>query len=50
MAKPKTLQQAIIYFSNPDNCLKSWSSADGPVALSAPLGSKDVRFISTGHM
>lgn len=47
-AEPKTLQQAIINFSDPDNCLKLMVARRWPDGVICPTcGSKDVRFIST---
>jgi transposase-like protein len=49
--KPKTLQQAIIYFANPDNCLNFMVSRRWPSGIECPTcGSKDVRFISTRRL
>jgi transposase-like protein len=49
--KPKTLQQAIIYFSNPDNCLKFMVDRRWPEGVTCPTcGSDEVRFISTRRM
>lgn len=48
MNKPKTLQQAIVHFSNPDNCIDFMVSRRWPNGVACPTcGSKDVRFIST---
>jgi len=48
MNKPKTLQQAIVYFSKPDNCLQYMIARRWPEGVCCPTcGSKDVRFIST---
>jgi len=50
-AKPKTLQQAITYFANPDNCLNFMVSRRWPNGVECPTcGSKDVRFISTRRL
>jgi transposase-like protein len=50
-AKPKTLQQAIIYFADPDNCLKFMVERRWPEGVSCPTcGSEEVRFISTRRM
>jgi transposase-like protein len=50
-AKPKTLQQAIIYFANPDNCLAFMVSRRWPNGVECPTcGRNDVRFISTRRM
>ncbi|MGA8233166.1 MAG: transposase, partial [Candidatus Acidiferrales bacterium] len=49
--KPKTLQQAIIYFSNPDNCLNYLVARRWPKGVACPTcGRTDVRFIATRHM
>ena len=48
MSKPKTLQEAIIHFANPDNCLNFMVERRWPNGVHCPTcGSKDVRFIST---
>src|ERR1041384_3188187 len=52
MTEPKTLQQAIQYFTNPDNCLnyiilRRWP--DGKV-ICPKCGSADVRFIKTRRL
>ncbi|HUL35426.1 MAG TPA: IS1595 family transposase [Candidatus Eisenbacteria bacterium] len=50
-AKPRTLQQAIVYFSDPDNCLKFMVSRRWPNGVTCPTcGRTDVRFISTRRM
>jgi transposase-like protein len=50
-AKPKTLQQAIIYFADPDNCLKFVVARRWPNGVECPTcGSKEVRFLSTRRM
>jgi transposase-like protein len=50
-AKPKTLQQAIIYFSNPDNCFNFMVERRWPNGVTCPTcGATDVRFISTRRM
>src|SRR5271156_6577325 len=50
-AKPKTLQQAIVYFANPDNCLEFMVSRRWPNGVTCPTcGRDDVRFISTRRM
>src|SRR5690348_13267774 len=49
--KPKTLQQAIVHFSNPDNCLEFMISRRWPNGVECPAcSSKDVRFISTRRL
>ncbi|MGA8145818.1 MAG: IS1595 family transposase [Candidatus Acidiferrales bacterium] len=51
MKKPRTLQQAIVYFANPDNCLAFMVERRWPNGVTCPTcGSKDVRFISTRRM
>ena len=51
MKKPRTLQQAIIYFANPNNCLKFMVARRWHDGVECPTcGSKDVRFISTRRM
>jgi transposase-like protein len=48
MKKPKTLQQAIVYFADADNCLNFMVERRWPDGVACPTcGSKDVRFIST---
>ena len=51
MPKPNTLQQAITYFADPDNCLKFMVERRWPNGVECPTcGRKDVRFISTRRM
>jgi transposase-like protein len=51
MKKPKTLQQAIVYFANPDNCLNFMVERRWPNGVECPTcGRSDVRFISTRRM
>ena len=51
MKKPRTLQQAILYFGNPDNCLAFMVERRWPDGVECPTcGRKDVRFISTRRM
>jgi len=51
MKKPRTLQQAILHFGNPDNCLAFMVARRWPDGVECPTcGSKDVRFISTRRM
>jgi len=51
MKKPRTLQQAIIYFANPDNCLAFMVGRRWPTGVVCPTcASKDVRFISTRRL
>lgn len=48
---PKTLQQAIVYFADADNCLKFMVERRWPDGVICPTcGSKEVRFISTRRM
>lgn len=50
-AKPKTLQQAIKHFANPDNCLDFIVSRRWPNGVECPAcGRDDVRFIATRRM
>jgi transposase-like protein len=50
-AKPKTLQQAMIYFADADNCLKFMVERRWPNGVTCPTcGRDDVRFISTRRM
>lgn len=45
--EPKTLQEAIVYFSNPDNALEYAASRRWPHGVSCPTcGSTDVRFLA----
>jgi transposase-like protein len=51
MKKPRTLQQAIIYFDNHDNCLKFMVARRWPDGVECPTcGRNDVRFITTRRM
>jgi hypothetical protein len=46
--EPKTLQQAIVYFSNPDNCLAYLSARRWPDGVVCPnCGSKNVTFMAS---
>jgi ISXO2 transposase-like protein/transposase-like zinc ribbon protein len=48
---PKTLQAAIQYFSNPDNCLKTIVARRWPTGVICPTcGSTEVRFLSTRRL
>lgn len=48
MKKPRTFQQAILHFANPDNCLAFTVARRWPDGVVCPsCGSKEVRFIST---
>ena len=51
-AEPKTLQEAIIYFADPDNCItylaaRRWK---GSVAVCPTCGSKDVSFVASRRL
>jgi len=47
MDKPKTLQQAIVHFSNPDNCLKWMVNLRWPDGVKCPTcGRKDANFLA----
>jgi transposase-like protein len=51
MTKPRTLQQAIVYFADPDNCLNFMVERRWPNGVECPTcGSKDVRFIPTRRL
>lgn len=51
MKKPKTLQQAILYFADADNCLNFMVKRRWPNGVECPTcGRTDVRFISTRRM
>ena len=44
--EPQTLQDAIVYFSNPDNCLNYLAAKRWPNGVECPTcGSKDVIFL-----
>jgi len=48
---PKTLQEAILYFSDPDTCNDYMVSQRWPLGVECPTcGRKDVRYISTRSM
>lgn len=48
MEDPKTLQDAIVYFSNPDNCLEYMAAHRWPNGVTCPTcGRKDVTFLKT---
>ena len=50
-AKPKTLQQAIVHFANPDNCIKFMVARRWPKGVTCPTcGSKEVRFLETRRL
>jgi transposase-like protein len=47
MKKPKTLQQAIIHFSNPENCIAYMVALRWPNGVECPTcGRKDARFLA----
>src|SRR6266702_4683519 len=49
--EPKTLQQAIIYYANPDNCVNKLVSKRWPNGVSCPTcGSADVYYIAPRRM
>ncbi len=51
MKKPRTLQQAILYFADPDNCLKFIVERRWPRGVECPTcGSKEARFLSTRRL
>jgi len=51
MKKPRTLQQAILYFADAHNCLNFMVERRWPNGVECPTcGRKDVRFISTRRM
>lgn len=50
-AEPKTLQQAVKYFADPDRCLEYIVARRWPEGVVCPTcGSKEVRFIATRRM
>jgi transposase-like protein len=49
--EPKTLQQAIVYFSDPNNCLDFLAVRRWPDGVICPTcGSKEVRFLATRRL
>lgn len=51
MKTPTTLQEAVIYFADPDNCIKFFAARRWPDGVECPTcGAKDVRYISTRRM
>jgi transposase-like protein len=51
MKKPRTLQQAIVYFANPENCINFIVERRWPNGVTCPTcGSVEVRSISTRRM
>ncbi len=51
MSSPKTLQEAIIYFADADNCLKTFAAERWPDGVTCPTcGSKEVKFIPTRRL
>src|SRR5438132_12976435 len=50
-SEPKTLQQAILFFSNADNCLDFLAVSRWPVGVICPTcQSKGVRFLGTRRL
>jgi transposase-like protein len=50
-AKPKTLQQAIVYFADADNCFNFMVERRWPNGVECPTcGSADVRFLATRRL
>jgi len=51
-SEPKTLQEAIVFFSNPDNCLAYLAKQRWPdgVVVCPTCGSKEVHFLSTRRL
>src|ERR1700689_4874062 len=48
--KPKTLQQAVVYFANPDNCIAFMVERRWPNGVECPTcGRKDVVFVANQH-
>jgi transposase-like protein len=51
VAEPKTLQEAIVYFSDPEQCFQFLLPRRFPVDVYCPhCGRKDVRFLATRHI
>ncbi len=51
MKAPQTLQEAIIYFADPDRCIAYFGARRWPNGVECPTcGRKDVRYISTRRM
>lgn len=51
MAEPKTLQQAILFFADPNNCLDFLAVRRWPEGVICPAcGSKEVRFLATRRL
>jgi transposase-like protein len=51
MKAPQTLQEAIIYFADPDRCIAFFGARRWPNGVECPTcGRKDVRFIATRRM
>lgn len=49
--EPKSLQEAILYFADPDNCLNYVVKKRWPKGVECPTcGSKDVRFLATRRL
>src|SRR5690348_14846655 len=51
MTEPKTLQDAIVYFANPDNCVAYLVARRWPNGVSCPTcGRKDVAFVPSRRL
>ncbi|MGI8772965.1 MAG: IS1595 family transposase [Acidobacteriaceae bacterium] len=51
MKAPQSLQEAIIYFADPDRCIEFFKARRWPNGVECPTcGAKDVRFIATRRM
>jgi len=51
MKAPATLQEAIIYFADADNCLRTFAAERWPDGVTCPTcGSKEVKFIATRRL
>lgn len=51
MSEPRTLQEAVVYFSSPDNCLRYLAAKRWPKGVVCPTcGSKSVTFNSSRHI
>ncbi len=51
MESPQTLQEAVIYFADPDNCIRFFGARRWPKGVQCPTcGSTDVSYISTRRM
>lgn len=50
-SEPKTLQEAVLYFADPDNSLNYLAGRRWPSGVTCPTcGSKDIGFIASRHM